>query len=321
MMGSGRGSRLRAAVVGVGHLGQHHARLYAASPMAELVAVADVAAGRARDVAARFGGEAVGDFRALIGRIDVASVAVPTVRHAEVASELMASGVDVLVEKPIAATLDEADGLVRLAQEERRVLLVGHTERFNPAVEALARTARDARFIEAHRLGSFSARSVDIDVVLDLMIHDLDVVLSLTGSKPLAVEGVGVGALTSTIDIANARIRFSSGCVANLTASRISAQKVRKLRVWEPNAYLSLDYADQQVEHWFLKPGEGGERSIGHAALPVERDEPLRREIEDFLLAARRRSEPRVSGEDGRRALEIALRVLESISKGGPVSC
>ena len=310
---------VRAALIGAGHLGQHHARLYASSPWAELVAVADVLPQRALQIASRHGAEAVEDFRSLFGRIDVASVAVPTVLHAAIASELMEQGIDVLVEKPVAASLEQADALISLARDKKRILMVGHTERFNPAVEALSARARDVRFVEAHRLGSFSERSVDIDVVLDLMIHDLDVILALTGDRVVSVDAIGIGALTPKVDIANARVRFASGCVANLTASRISAQKVRKLRVWETGRYFSLDYSEQMVEHWFLKEGEGDRPAIGRDTLPVEKDEPLKREIEEFLGACRSRSRPRVSGEDGRRALEAALLVLESIGQVAPI--
>jgi predicted dehydrogenase len=254
----------------------------------------------------------------LIGRIDLASVAVPTVLHETVASELLDGGVDVLVEKPITATLDEAERLIGLARSKGRVLMVGHTERFNPAVEALVSEARNVRFIESHRLGAFSARSVDIDVVLDLMIHDLDVVLALVGEAAMSVDAVGVGALTNKVDIANARIRFGSGCVANFTASRISAQKIRKLRVFEPHAYYSLDYSAQQVEHWFLEAAGGDQPSIQRATLPVHTDEPLRREIEAFISAVRTRHSPPVSGEEGKRALELALRVSRSIASDAP---
>jgi len=310
---------LRAAVVGAGHLGRHHARLYAASASARLVAVADILPGRAAEVASACGAEAVADFRSLIGRVDVASVAVPTAAHEEVACGLLEAGVAVLVEKPIASSLEAADRLVALARRTGLTLMVGHTERFNPAVEALAAHTRGPRFVEAHRLGSFSARSLDIDVVADLMIHDIDVLFALAGGGLVSVDAVGIGALTSRVDIASVRLRLASGCVANLTASRISEQKVRKLRVWESDSYYSLDYGEQEVRHWFLRR-DGGETAIGSETLAVERDEPLRREIEQFLRAVRGEERPRVDGEAGRRALEAALLVAESIRRGAPVT-
>ena len=315
----GEGEPLRAAVVGAGHLGRHHARLYAASSRARLIGVADVAPGRAEEIGGPHGAEAVTDFRRLVGRIDVASVAVPTDTHEEVACELLRSGVSVLVEKPIAPTVESADRIIAAARASGATLLVGHTERFNPAVEALAGRAREPRFVEAHRLGSFSARSLDIDVVLDLMIHDLDVLCALAGAPVRSVDAVGIGALTARVDIASVRTRLTNGCVANLTASRISEQKVRKLRVWEPDAYWSLDYGDQEVRHWFLRR-EGPTPAIGSETLPVERDEPLRREIEHFLRAAAGEEHPRVDGAAGREALAAATLVLDSIRRGEPVT-
>lgn len=302
---------LRTAVVGAGYLGKHHARIHGSMPGTKLVAVVDVDAARAGTIAREHGGEPMSDYRALAGLVDAVSLAVPTVAHASIGCDLLKMGIDVLVEKPIASTEEEADTLIAAAAAGKRILQVGHTERYNPAVEALAASITRPRFIEVHRLGVFSPRSTDIDVVLDLMIHDLDVLLQLTGAEPERVDAIGVAALTDRVDIANARLAFPGGAVANLTASRISAQKIRKLRVFESSAYHSLDYSDQQVERYALVTRDG-ERVIEHGTLPVTRDEPLRREIADFLDCVRTRQEPRVTGTDGRRALVLARRIAQA---------
>ena len=252
--GSGGEGPVPVAVVGVGALGSRHARVYADLPQAELIGVADIDLDRARSVADKCGVAATTDYRELLSRVRAASVTVPTIAHREVAVDLMQAGIDVLVEKPMAAALDEAEEMIDAARENQRVLGVGHTERYNPAVEALLGYCEDPRFIEVHRLASFNPRSLDIDVVLDLMIHDLDVVSSLVRSDIQHVEAIGVPVLTERADIANARLRFKSGCVANLTASRISEEKMRKLRVWERESYVSLDYLAQEA--WVLPVGE-----------------------------------------------------------------
>lgn len=301
-------------VVGVGHLGRHHARLYAAIPGAKLVAVADRDRDRARAVAAEYGALAFDSAEGLLGKVRAASVAVPTVHHRAVAERLLREGIDVLVEKPIASSLDEADAILRAASECGRLVMVGHTERFNPAIRALARAVDAPRFLEIHRLAGFSARSTDVDVILDLMIHDLDLLLLLDGSEPVQVDAVGVAALTDKVDIANARIRFASGCVANLTASRISAEKLRRVRVFQSRTYLACDTAERSVERWRLAYGAEGEPRIAHDVLPVEEGEPLAVELSAFLDAVRTRSVPEVDGRTGRRALDLAFRVLEQIA-------
>lgn len=304
------------AVIGVGHLGSRHARIYSELPGAELLAVADINAERARAVAGEHGCEAATDYRALVPRIRAASVAVPTEVHREITLALLAAGIDVLVEKPIAASLSDAQDMVAAARRTGRVLAVGHTERYNPAVEALLAVSSDPRFIEVHRLGSFSSRSLDIDVVLDLMIHDLDVVTTLVRSPLASLEAVGVPVLTERLDIANARLRFANGCVANLTASRVSQDKVRKLRVFERDRYISVDYAAQEALVYRVESGPRSARGfpeIVRESLPVEREEPLRRELADFLHAVATRRAPRVSGEHGVRALELALGVVEAL--------
>jgi predicted dehydrogenase len=318
---AGKDALLRVAVVGVGHLGQHHARIYAALGGCRLVAVADRDLARAREVASRYGAEAFEDARRLLDgpapRVDAVSVAVPTEAHAEVASAFLEAGVAVLVEKPIAGSLDEADSLIETARRAGSLLGVGHTERFNPSVEALVSRARDPRFIEAHRLGSFAPRSLDIDVVLDLMIHDIDVTLDLVRSPVRSVEAVGVNALTPRVDIANARIVFESGCVANLTASRISASRTRKIRVFQADSYLSCDCAQRSLEHYRLDRTPGSPRpSIVCEQVEIPADEPLRRELDSFARAVRRERPFPVPGEAGRAALEVGLSVADRIMEG-----
>ena len=307
--------RTKVAVVGVGHLGSRHARVYAESPNAELVGVADADLERARTVADAHGVRAVADVRELISDIAAASVAVPTVSHREVTAKLLEAGVHVLVEKPIAGSLTEAREMVDLARQRARVLAVGHTERHNPAVEALVASPRDPRFVEVHRLGSFSPRSLDIDVVLDLMIHDLDVVAALVGEEVSSLEAVGVPVLTGRVDIANARLRFANGCVANITASRVSQEKIRKLRFFEPERYVSLDYQKQEAISYRLVRAEGAAPEIRRDDLEVVRDEPLRRELEDFLHAVATGESPKVNGEGGLKALELALEVVEAMER------
>jgi len=307
--------RTKVAVVGVGHLGSRHARIYAESPNAELVGVADVDLAKARAVADAHGVRAAADVAELIPDIAAASVAVPTVSHRDVTAELLEAGVHVLVEKPMARSLVEAREMVDLARERARVLAVGHTERHNPAVEALLRGPRNPRFIEVHRLGSFSPRSLDIDVVLDLMIHDLDVVAALVRQEVSSLEALGVPVLTGRVDIANARLRFKNGCVANVTASRVSQEKIRKLRFFEPERYVSLDYQKQEAVSYRLVRSPGASPEIRRDDLEVVQDEPLRRELEDFLRAVASGGSPKVDGEGGLKALELALQVVEAMGR------
>ncbi|MBI3931929.1 MAG: Gfo/Idh/MocA family oxidoreductase [Acidobacteria bacterium] len=303
---------LRVAVVGVGALGQHHARVYASLGEARLTGVYDVDASRAAGVAERHSTRPFAHLRDVIAASDAASVAVPTVDHHRVCRVLLEAGKHVLVEKPMTTTLAEADDLIRLAERNGVVLQVGHIERFNPAVDVLREAVSRPRFIEVHRLGSFSARSLDIDVVLDLMIHDLDIVLSLDGSEPLQVDAVGVPVLTPKVDIANARLRFASGLIANLTASRVSAEKVRKFRVFSPRTYVSVDFAAREARVYRLLEKEGRpEIDVRHTAAPDQ--EPLQRQLQAFLASARTGATPVVSGQDGRRALSLAHTILEKM--------
>ncbi len=298
--------RPRIAVIGVGHLGRHHARILAAHDGADLVAVVDKIPERAAEIAAASGTKGLTDSRDLLGQVDAVTIAVPTEVHREIALPFLERGIGVLVEKPMARSLAEADEMIAAARASGATLGVGHTERYNPAVAAVMPLVTSPRFIEVHRLGVFPDRSLDIDVVFDLMIHDLDVILSLVRSEIVSVEAVGVPVLTPKYDIANARLRFASGCIANVTASRISKDRVRKIRFFQPDAYLSIDYAAQEVEGWRLVRRDGARPKIEGGPIPVERDEPLRVELSDFIRAVRERSTPRVDGAAGRRALELA---------------
>jgi predicted dehydrogenase len=309
-------SDLRVGVVGVGALGQHHARVYAGLPGVRLVGVHDAVRARAEEVAGRQGTAVFDDVGALLDAVDAVSVAVPTVDHHRVALQALEAGRDVLVEKPMAATLAEADDLIRVAERRQRLLQVGHIERFNPAVAVLSGAGHRPRFIEAHRLASFSPRSLDIDVVLDLMIHDLDIVLWLDGSDPVQVDAVGVPVLTPRADIANARLRFGSGLIANLTASRVSAEKVRKFRVFSPRTYMSLDLAARSAAvHRLVGTNEKPEISVERTV--AADDEPLARQLSAFVSSVRSRSSPVVSGVDGRRALALAHTILARMAEHG----
>jgi predicted dehydrogenase len=304
---------LRVAVIGVGHLGKHHARILSALEGVTLAAVVDKVPERAVEIASASSTKALTDSGEILGEVDAVTVAVPTDLHRDIAIPFLERGVSVLVEKPMARSLAEADEMIAAASASGATLAVGHTERYNPAVAAVLPLVTSPRFIEVHRLGVFPDRSLDIDVVFDLMIHDLDVILSLVRSNVTSVEAVGVPVLTPKYDIANARLRFASGCIANVTASRISKDRVRKIRFFQPDAYLSIDYAAQEVEGWRLVRRDGARPSIQGGAIPVERDEPLRLELADFARAVRERSAPRVDGAAGRRALELATTIAEKM--------
>lgn len=303
----------RIAVIGVGHLGRHHARILSSLAGATLTAVVDTVRERAVEAAAASGALVLEDYRDLFGRVEAVVVAVPTAIHDEVSLPFLERGIAVLVEKPMTRTLAQADQLIEAARASGATLAVGQTERYNPAVAAVLPLVTSPRFIEVHRLGVFPDRSLDIDVVFDLMIHDLDVIASLVRSPVVSIEAVGVPVLTPKFDIANARLRFESGCIANLTASRISRDRVRKIRFFQPDAYISIDYAAQEVEGWRLVHRDGARPAIEGGALPVQKDEPLRRELADFIRAARERSTPLVDGAAGRAALELATRIAEKM--------
>lgn len=319
----------------MGSFGRNHARVYHELQQqgqgVELAAVVDSDAAQAQAVAAQFGCKALTSVADLAGRVDAASVAVPTIHHLSVAASLMAAGVDVLIEKPLASTMAEADELVRLAAANQRIVQTGHLERFNPAVRATVPLLTKPMFFEIHRLSVFTPRSLDVDVVLDLMIHDLDVVLSFVHSPVREIRAVGLAVVTGKVDIANVRMEFESGCVANFTASRISTERVRKLRFFQPHEYISVDYGRQDVlqfrvtqdEKFSLDQLMGFTGTAGASPIPgvtmnrpsVHQEEPLRAELKSFLDAVRRRSKPVVSLEDGRRALKVALEILDSIAE------
>lgn len=307
---------LRTAVVGVGYLGRFHARKYAEHPEARLVAVVDADLGRARAVAEELGVEGLADATALAGRIDCASVAVPTPVHFPVAQTLLEAGIDVLVEKPLATNVEEGQALLEEAVKRGRVLQVGHLERFNPAVRALLPQLRAPRFIESQRLAPFSERGTDVDVVLDLMIHDLDLILHMVPSAVRAVEAVGVPVLTPTIDICNARVRFANGCIATLTASRVSLKRERKLRIFQPDAYFSVDFDERRVRTCRREAVEGPQQAaLVLEEVEVDAHDALALEIDAFLRAVRARETPPVTGWDGLRALEVAQVIRESVEQ------
>jgi len=305
---------LRIGVIGVGHLGRHHARILSSLPGVDLSAVVDPDRARAEEIAQTVNCRALFDARDLIGHVEAVTIAVPTGLHRDVALPFLTAGIPVLVEKPMARSLAEADELISAAKDAGVVLAVGHTERFNPAVDAARPLLLDPRFIEVHRLGTFPDRSLDIDVVFDLMIHDLDVVLSLVQAEVESIEAVGVPVLTGRVDIANARLRFANGCIANLTASRISRDRVRKIRFFQPAAYLSIDYAAQKIEMWRLVKGADPMPSIEGGEVPVTNAEPLERELADFVDAVVSRRPPVVDGIQGRRALELATRITSKMA-------
>jgi len=331
---------LRVAVVGAGAFGRNHLRVYRelqdSGNDLELVAVVDRDAAVAAKAATEFGIAAFDSIEACLsaaGWLDAASVCVPTVHHAEAAEPLLAAGVDLLIEKPLAANLTDADKILELARAHDRIVQAGHLERFNPAVTAARRHLHRPMFFEAHRLSVFTPRSLDVDVVLDLMIHDLDIVLSLVDSSVREVRAVGLPVLSNKVDIANVRLEFENGCVANFTASRVSTERVRKLRFFQPHQYLSLDFARQDLlmidvtaaagmdaaqlaamAQMVQAAGQHPSAGLSLSKVAVEPGEPLRLEIESFLNAVRTRAVPLVSGEDGRRALALALEINEAIA-------
>ena len=304
---------MRVAVVGVGHLGRHHARILSEMAGVELTAVVDTNRERVRQIAGERRTTACGDWREVLDGVDAVTIAVPTEQHLAIATPFLERGVHVLVEKPMTATTADADRMLELARQSGAVLAVGHTERFNPAVQRVTTLITDPRFIEVHRLGTFPERSLDIDVVFDLMIHDLDLVLDIVDDDVASIEAVGVPVLTPRVDIANVRLRFARGCIANLTASRISRERVRKIRFFQRDAYVSIDYASQEAEVWRLVPRNGQPPAIEGGKLEIAREEPLKRELADFVDAIRERRAPAVTGEQGRAALALAERVVEAM--------
>jgi predicted dehydrogenase len=327
-------NRLRMAVIGVGHLGKEHARIVAGMPDVELVGIADVSAEQARFVAERCGTEAFTDFTQLLNRVDAVTVVVPTIHHHAVASKFLERGIPVLVEKPIAATLAEADDLIRLARDNGVPLQVGHIERFNPAFEELVSRPLQPKFVESERHGPFTGRSTDIGVVLDLMIHDLDLLLTLAGAPVKHVEALGLAVFGGYEDVVNARLLFENGCVAHVTASRVSQQPKRRLRLWAPEGYAGLDFVTKRL--LLVQPSPDlRQRGLSAASLDparkaalkdeifgkhlhsleldCSRGDQLTNELKHFVQCVRTGRRPRVTGEDGREALALAERILECV--------
>lgn len=308
---------LRAAVVGAGQLGSLHAAKYAALDGVRLCYVADIDAARARQTAAAFDATALADYRELGGKVDAVTVASPGITHYAIASYLLSAGCDVLLEKPMAASIEEARALAALAERSDRILQIGHLERFNPAVVRLRSIVKEPRFIECHRLAPFTERGTDVDVVLDLMVHDLDLILSLAPGEPIAVEAVGVAVLTERIDVVNARIRFQNGLIANLSSSRVAARRERKIRFFQPDAYISLDYEARRIQVYRKSPPPPGSLYPGISAERIEPGEgdPLADEVGSFVAAARSRATPAVTPRDGLRAIELIERIRSAMER------
>ncbi len=300
--------KVRVGIIGVGYLGVQHARILSYLEEAELIGVADIDFKKAMQIGNRHGVQYYENYENMLDEIDAGIVAAPTTEHFSIAMKLLDAGKSVLVEKPITETVKQGDQLVAAAKKSRSILQVGHLERFNPAVEAIENLISDPKFIEVQRLGSFSSRSLDIDVVLDLMIHDLEIILSLIKDEVKVIRSSGIHVLSDKIDIANARLEFRSGCVATLTASRVHQGKVRKLRIFEPTAYYSIDYIDQEVK---IFPLNGRQTDI--KTLRIKKEEPLKKELKNFFRCIRDGKIRKVSGTEGLEALKLAYNILEAI--------
>ena len=306
--------KIRVAVVGTGEFGRNHARVYRELAGAELIGVYDQSPQRAAAVAQEFQAPVLQSFEELQGRVDAVSLAVPTVAHAQMGCKLLEMGLDVLVEKPMAVDLAEADALLSVARKNKRILQVGHVERFNPAVRAVEPILNRPLFFEVHRLGVFTPRSLDVDVIYDLMIHDLDILLALVKETVTEIKAVGIPVLTDKVDIAHARLEFAGGAVANVTASRVSTERVRKMRFFQQHEYISLDYARRDALRIGVKR-PGPQPEFGFEKLNAPTVEPLHAELEAFIDASRTRKEPPTNGAAGRAALELAGRVMASIQE------
>ena len=301
--------KLRVGVVGVGHIGGNHARIYAELPQAEFIAIFDIDPVRAAEIAAKYKAKAARSLEEFAGMVDAASVATPTSAHFSVARDLLMRGKHLLIEKPITENTADARELAQRAAEKRLVLQVGHVERFNPVLSALEQRLTHPRFIEAHRLSPYPNRSTDIGVVLDLMIHDLEIILHLVNSTVENIDAVGVPVLSRGEDIANARLRFANGCIANITSSRISPERMRKIRVFQEDAYLSLDYQGQSGEIYRRVNGR-----IRRDPVAIEKEEPLRQQLASFVDCALSGGEPKVSGSHAAAALELAVEITKRIA-------
>jgi len=310
---------LRVGVVGVGHLGQHHARIYAEMQGVELAWIVDVNAENAQKLARKYECGFHVDYRAVDG-LDAVSIAVPTSLHYEVASHFLERGIHTMVEKPICSKLSDAEALARLSEARNLILQVGHIERFNPAVKALRSRANNPQYIESHRLGPINSRCMDVDVIRDLMIHDLDIVLSLVDSPLEDVQATGVATISPHVDLANVRLTFANGCVANMNASRISLSPMRKLRIFQPSGYLSLDFAKQELNFVQLVPDKkslipGIPFKLSREKVRIKKQEPLKAELEAFVRSVRRQSPPLVSARDAIQALQVTETILQRIAQ------
>jgi predicted dehydrogenase len=308
-------NRIRVGVVGVGEFGRNHVRVWAGMEGVELAGVVDINAERAAQIAKEFKTRVIRDVEALkIEKVDAVSLAVPTKEHSAIGCRLLDSGIDVLVEKPMASSLREADGLIAAALRANRILQVGHLERFNPGITALRRIVSNPMFFEVHRLGVFTKRSLDIDVVYDIMIHDLDILISLVESPVTDLKAVGIPVITDKVDIAQARLEFATGTVANVTASRVSTEQVRKMRLFQAHEYLSVDFTRRDLLRVRVDQSSG-QPQISFEKVPTVPEEPLHGQLRAFVHAVRTRRRPRVDGPAGRRALELADQVMAGIQE------
>jgi predicted dehydrogenase len=306
--------KIKTAVIGVGSFGERHAKTYSEIPDVQLVAVVDADIQRAREIAKLYACDAFSDIAALLGRIDAASIVTPTRYHAGVAQALLKEGVDVLIEKPMTATLEEADTINQLAHEKKRIVQVGHIERFNPVIMRLNEYAIRPRLIECHRMSPFMERAANVSVVLDLMIHDLDIVLSLAKARPIEVHAVGLSVVSPEIDIAHARLIFADGLVANVMASRASEERVRTLRIFQDQGYFSVDYLQREITVYSrMNPNGNKQQAITNGKYTFERVDALKTELGQFIESVKTRSTPIVSGETGKAALAVALQIIDRI--------
>lgn len=311
--------KLRVGVVGVGHLGQHHARVYAELKECDLIGVADIDTERGQEIAKRHSTKFYKDYHEFFGKIDALSIAVPTEHHSHIGLDCLQQGIHLLIEKPMTSTLEEADHLIETAAANQVILQIGHTERFNAAVVKLAQIVDKPAFIESNRLSPFPERSTDIDVVLDIMIHDIDIILSVVKSPVKKLEAVGIPVITSKIDIANTRLEFEAGCIANVTASRVSLKRERKLRIFQPEKYISMDYQAQTLHVVELKHSErrhdfpNSRPTIVPYQVDIVKQEPLKAELQSFVQCVQTRGIPVVSGIDGRNALKVAFNILQTM--------
>lgn len=303
-------NKIKVAVIGVGRLGSAHARVYKELPQANLIGVCDTEKSKALSIAESLNTQAFFDYKELFSRVQAVSIATPTITHYTIAKDFLLAGIDVLVEKPFTSSLKEADTLLKIARKNKRMVQVGHIERFNSAFEAIQHICKEPKFIEVHRLSSFPGRSLDIGVVLDLMIHDIDIVLGIVHSPIKRIEAVGIPVLTQHEDIANVRLSFRNGCVTNLTASRVSDESMRKIRIFLENTYISLDYKNEEADI-YRKDGE----KITKESIWIKKEEPLKKEISSFLDCIIHKNKPLVSGLEGRQALQVALHIQNLIWK------